>query len=513
MKLQVFIALTVACILVNAQTFNVTEGTIFKSKKDPWTHHLFEPDSTAFYTLDGLGGYYSTRYVLRKFDAKNAQLVYEKFMDFSGEDYLGGKSYFLHGFRKGGKILVFSQSTKLKTTLLMMHEYSCETGEALRKPLVVQEIADTKAYIVSDGLQKFEICFSPDNTKMLIVAELKRNQKIQKVVANLYQVSNYKKIWEKEPLGTYLNSSTSTSNYVVDNQGNFSYIFAYLKSNRELVGGSQDVAHAIGMSNANSLEHKVVQILSTEFTTKDPQLEMINNVLVCSGKYFGEYQAGQAFGGDKKVGFYLLTLDPGRGVLLSQSANYFKPDIHKKLSYLDKGFTTLYAGSKHYYHYKTLSHKGSFYQIWTREIDHDYESEQGMEILVYKYTTSHQLEWMKLIPRRTGKEMVAMNYFPGKSIHLLYYEDPSNLENYPNTDDYDPRKYKKSASLKKSVLVYLSIDEKGKVDRKTVPLEANNRTLEPQHYDNVLLKTKNTLVVPAKVSSSTRRFDLFQINE
>lgn len=495
-----------------AQQFKLTKGADFE--KANWDSRMLDHDDKGFYYLTQMGSFLSPKYVLRKFDLITAKLIYERTIDFTGDDYMGGRAFLVDIFNKNGKILAFSKSTKGKQNHLMMQEYSSETGELIGKPVIVDEMADTHAYVISEAVVDFKISFSPDNKKMLIIGEVKEAHKVQKVFAKLYDLKGYKKLWEKEPIAVYRNSTVSSFNYCVDNLGNFSYVFVYLKPKSEGFNryANEHFAHAIGVSLFGRNDSKTIEITSNEIATFDPKLEIINNLLVCTGEYEHQGLPGSAYVEDKKVGFFLLTIDGETGVLKSKSYEYFTPEIHKKLSYKDKGYVNTPACQKAYTNYKTLSINDAFYQIKLRTIDDDYYwARKGMEILIYKYDLNNKLEWMKVLPRSTFKEFTAVNYFVGKNLNLLYYEDIKNLNDFPNPETYNPGKYKQVKSGEKAVLMFVKIDERGNVIREKIEKEGENLILDRLNYDKVVIKEKNSIVIPVKQSKSERRYDILKV--
>jgi hypothetical protein len=312
----------------------------------------------------------------------------------------------------------------------------------------------------------------------------------------------------------YRNSTVSSFDYCVDNLGNFSYLFIYLKSKDDGFNkyANEDFAHAVGISSFGSTKNNVIEITSNEIETFNPKLEIINNLLVCTGKYKFQGEPSAAYFANKKVGLFLLAIDGGSGALKTKSYEYFSPEIHKKLSYKDKGYTSEFAGQKTYTTYKTLLIGGFLYQIKLRTLDNDYEDCQGKEILIYKYDSNNELEWMKIIPRSTFKELAAVNYFVDNKLNLLYYEDPQNLENFPNTETYDPLKYKMAKSAKKSILVSASIDEKGNITRKKVEMNCELPIMDKENYDKTYIHKKNAFIIPIKLSSTKLRYDILKIN-
>ena len=170
MKKSLLLFFILGSFLSLAQKFTITKGTEFEAQKSKWPTEMLDHDSTGFYYFRSLGNYFSTRHAICKFDLKTSQLVYEKIIDLSGDDYIGGKSFNCTAFNKNGKILVFSQATKGKNNNLMLLELNSSTGEIIGKPQVVVELSDTKAYVISDAeidtISHDYIEYLPDNNRL-----------------------------------------------------------------------------------------------------------------------------------------------------------------------------------------------------------------------------------------------------------------------------------------------------------------------------------------------------------
>jgi len=518
MKLQIIACLLGSAFFIKAQTFKVTKGEPFEVKKSSWTNDVSGSDTTGFYYFKSTGGYFSTKYILQKFDLKTSKLVYEKDIDLSGDAYLGGKGYYIGSYNKNGKILLFTNAIKGKQNHLLMQEFDCMTGKELGAPLVVKELVDTKAYIISGAELGYFIKFSPDNKKMLLVAEIKRSKKEQNVVGVLYDLAGYKEIWEKPLLSTFENSTIWSFDYCIDNDGNFSYLFSYLRSDKKetytkgkTIYEYSDIAHGIGMIPNGTSKNTAIAIPSKDITTLDPKLEIINYKLVCRGQYRKGELVSIANGMHENVGFFLLTIDAIKAKIISQSFDYLNEDLMTKLTYSDRGKTYAQAGNKYYKDYKVFCINDCFYQVRLRTIDDGYVGAKGKEIIIYKYNAGNKLEWMKLISRSTDYELNGVGFIVTKKLNLLYYESSENLDLYLKADEYDAKKYKTVKSPKKGVLICTGIDDKGNVTREKLPIGTENHILDRFNYNDLAIKDKNEYIIPVLISSTQRRYDILKI--
>lgn len=502
MKTTLFTGLFVLGSLFNhAQTFKLTKGQEFEVKGD-WANNALEPDSTGFYYFRSIGGYSSSKYVLHKCDLKTAATIYQKDLDLSGSAYIGGKGYRVKQCNKNGKIMIFSNAIKGKENDLLLQEFSSATGEPLGEPSVLDHLEDTKSYMISGAELNYFIEFTPDNKKMMVVTEIKQEKKEQIVLAKLYDLNGNKKIWEKNIVTTYSNSTVSSFDYKVNNEGIFSYLFMYLIS-RDYV--DEHVGYGIGISQADEKYNKIFALPSEGITIYSPKLNVINGEFVCSGQFFDQKLVYRK-SAKKNTGFFLITFDPLKAEIKTKSFDILNTDLDTKLDYKWMRDECETSDCKRYEHYKTLMFNNCFYQI---NVHHPYES--GAEIIVYKYNKSNKLEWMKLIPRVATKYF-GVSYLVTDKLNFIYREHPQNLEAL-NADDYNQKTYKETGNSKDAVLVFTGIDEKGTVTRKKIPTDTERYNPDLYNYDENIIKTLNGVVIPSEISKSQRRYNILTVTK
>lgn len=517
-KITLFFLILTLC--GRAQKINVTKSSDLPSGRGAITYDALDHDSSGFYYFRDIGGYGSSRHAIQKFDFKKSSFIFEKVVDLSGEAYIGGAAKYIGAFNKNDRILVFSHATKGKDNHLMMQKFSSFTGEEMTKPVILDELKDEKIAFISDAILDFKITFSPDNKKMLIVSELKKDEKIQKVKARLYDAVSFEKLWEKEPITVYEKSTVSSFDYCVDNDGTFSYLFAYLRSNAEktVTNGStffifKNEVHGIGIIKAGGTENKVIPIPSSGITTLNPKLKVVNDKLVCTGQYFEGEHIVRIENDISNTGFFLITIDPAKAELKSKSFVLLTEDIRSKLAYKDVRKKFNEAGNKDYANFETFLHNGCFYQVIEREIDKGRAISYGKEIIIYKYDANNKLEWMKLLQRNTMNEVTGLFFLVTKKVNLFYYDVPENLLAFPNAGEYDPNEYKTAKDPKRSVLICASIDDKGNVTRQQISTNAEFMILDGHNHLNNRIPESKAILVPVYLSASKLRFNMISLEE
>lgn len=503
-----------------AQKINVTKSSDFPSGRGLFTYQALDHDSSGFYYVRDKGGYSSSKYVIQKFDFKKSSFIFEKTIDLAGDAYIGGGARFLEAFNKNNRILLFTHASKGKENHLMMQKFSSFTGEEASKPVIIDELKDTKLAFISDATLDFKITFSPDNKKMLVVSEYKKDEKVQNVKARLYDAVTFEKIWEKEPIKIYENSTVSSFDYHIDNEGTFFYMFVYLRNddkktywNGTITLIHENYVHGIGIINANSTENKIIAIPSTGITTLEPRLELIKDKLICTGQYFEGEHVVRTLQEINNTGFFLLTIDPAKAELKTKSFVFFNEEIRANLAYKDIRKKYSGAGNKEYSNFETFLYNNCFYHVIERVIDKGYVTSFGKEIIIYKYDQNHKLEWMKLIQRNTLNELNGLFFLVTKKINLFYYDSPDNLQAFPEAGQYDSKKYELVKDVKSSVMVCASIDDKGSISRQQISTDGEFLLLDGRNHLNNRVPESNSIIVPVYLTSSMLRFNMISLEE
>lgn len=489
MKIQIIACLLGSAFFIKAQTFKVTKGEEFETPKNVWTQEVIGSDNTAFYHLRNTtiwGGLY----LIQKTDRATGKVLFKKELDLSKEPaYKGQDSYILKTVVKGDKILMFMKISKLTKMRVMMQEYSSADGHEIGTPVVIDELDDK---LFSENMINISVVFSPDYNNMMVVTEIKGNYKEQKVKLKLYGGADYARLWEKPVASVFGNSTISSSKYMVDNSGNAVYLFKYLYTDSE-----SDVAYGVGFIPNSATKNSLVAISRKE-SIRQPDLEYSGNTFVCSGKYWEK----------SKRGYYFVTLDAEKGTITSESFNHVPDEAEAKFDYKQPKQGSG-SSEKEINYFKTLYVNGCFYVLRYHYFFQEWGGNKfEKEILVSKYNKSNTLEWMKVIPRNTCKDLVGLNYIIADKLYLVYYENPKNLEKFPDPSTYTIDKYADIGKLESSVLVCTGIDEKGNLTRKQIDTGGEFFLLDKNDPTRTYLQASNSIIVESRASDKLRRYNL-----
>lgn len=155
-------------------------------------------------------------HIIQKIDTKTFGVVYSKNFDLETNEFLDKI------FLKGDKILVFTQKyiQEEKAVYLLLREYETLSGNLIGG---IKQI--TISHPTDNNYSPFEICFSPNNTKMAIVSVYEKPKQV-----TIYETNSNKKIGIKTLIQSYKNVDIASShNYILDDNGAFFYIFTYNK--------------------------------------------------------------------------------------------------------------------------------------------------------------------------------------------------------------------------------------------------------------------------------------------
>lgn len=200
MKYIFLFALLLITLELSAQKFHIINGDTNQLNNKSYSSEVIAQDSSGFYVYTK-----GVDYSLCKFRLRDAKRVYETILT-------ADKKFFSTGVNRGyeikhieivnNRILYFVEISEKSNSILTFIEFDATTGKQLGEPKVLDE-QSTKGYneyaMLERNLGKvdFKIIFSPDKSKLLIVAEKIRNEKEPDITARLYNVNGYSKIWEK----------------------------------------------------------------------------------------------------------------------------------------------------------------------------------------------------------------------------------------------------------------------------------------------------------------------------
>jgi hypothetical protein len=494
---KIALLLLMTCSLfLNAQNFKVETGEEFEAPRVVWNNLILDPDNSGFYFIRNKNGI-ANHYIIHKIDRQTSKTIYQKEIDF----------YVYKGFNKNGKLLLFSVESKEKTTLsnkssekIILNEFNSTTGERIGEPVVVDELKSNRA---GQGLN-YNVTFSPDNKKMLLTSEIKENEKEQIVTCRLYDTDGYKKIWEKEAMTVYKNSTISSAQYMVDNEGTLIYSFAYLRSSyKNQFEMKTDISFAVAIVSGKNNSLKIHEI-PDDGKTLAINTKFINNMVICSGTFADGVGEVPLYA---KRGFFMIAIDPVTLEMKPPAFNYIDEKI-QDLFVSDKEKNTRIGWSVP----KVFFIKDSYYAVYQHEYsttEYNSTTLYDDEILTMRYTPENKLAWMKILPRNSSRGTTALNYITTDKLHLIYYDNPENLKKFPDPENFIRKEYK-YVLLEKSVVVCSTIDENGKMTRSIVPL-TGKIILEEKDPLKLFSYESKSLIIPVTVGKKMRRYDILKI--
>lgn len=493
MKKVLFLVLIAFSSIIKAQSFDLQQGDIYETPSVVWSRSGIESDSTGFYFIRNKNGIAKV-YTYHKIDRKTGKTLYIKDTDFSFD----GKAY-----NCNGKLLFFNykESSGIadikKKISLSMTEVDSYTGGKIGETIDIDylETKNGRQYVDID------ISFSPDKTKLLVTSEIKEEKKVQTVVCRLYNINGYKKIWEKEPLQVYKNSTVSSSQYRVDNQGNLCYVFGYVRSDhKDVLGNYDNVNYAIVMASANNANVQIKEIKAENRKIENIQTEIVGDKYISSGQFSdGEFDIGD----NAKRGFFIVSINPN-DFSVEQSFIYLDEKIEDKvINQKEK-----YGNNIKWTNSKIFSINNTYYVVKQRirpsppaTID---------EILVIKYSHDFKYEWMKLIPKFSYADKEnAINFLVTDKLNFIYYDNIKNLKKFPNTDSYDRMEYV-AARYDKDSIIYATINDAGIVTRKVLDVK-DQILLEDQDFKDYHGNYLKAVVLPVRISNKRKRYDILSV--
>ena len=363
----------------------------------------------------------------------------------------------------------------------------------------------------TDVNRNFEVIYSPDNSKMLILKEEITDSREQIINVKIYEVESNKKICDQKLNTDSENQVPTGYDYLLTNEGRFCYLF----ETSENINGMQIISEEYS-------KNKTVMIPSVN-TLINLKIEIVNNLLLCSGEILEGKRQAKTNDEPANMGFFLLVINPKTAEIKNQSYDYLSSELQTKLNYKDKNYYYTEEGIKSYSfshkaykHYKTIYLNGSIYVIkyhgytWRHQNSFGVETTypSAKEIIVLKYN-NFKLEWMSLIPRKNSEaSKMGMNFIISKKLHLFYFENPENLKT-PDIKNYDHKTYQ-SVKASSSVLVNTVIEEDGKIIREEIKSD-KDWYLPPNFNAAFLSHSKSTII--STFDKKKRRFDLISVKD
>ena len=490
MKKPLFFFFLLVNTIVNAQDYTVEHGDEFETPAVVWYKESIESDDKGFYFIRNKNGI-ANKYIYHKIDAKTGKTVFIKETDFP----LNGKVY-----NCNGKILFFSYAASsgiadIKHKIaLSMTEVNSDTGDKIGETIEIDYLETKNSKQIAD----IDISFSPDKTKLLVTSEIKEDKKLQRVVCRLYEVKGYKRIWEKEPVQVYKNSSVSSSQYTVDNEGNLYYIFGYVRSNHKNEFDQYDnINYATVLASSYNAHVEIIEIKSPNKKIENIHSSVVNGKYVCEGHFSdGEIDIDK----NAKRGFFVSVIN-AKDLSVQENFTYIDEKVENTATILKEKFGNFIQWKKS----EVFMLNNAYYFV--KQKVYPYPPVTYDDILVMKYTTDFKLEWMKLIPKMTYSEKEnGLNFLVTDKLNFVYYENLKNIEKFPDTDNFK-RSECTSARYDKDPIVIATIDAFGKVTRKALDIK-DQVLLESHDYKDYQGNYLSTVILPVRISSKRKRYDL-----
>ena len=473
--------LTLSSFFVGAQNCHIVNGDTLQVGEGKWnTVRVFGQDSSGFYVYSSGG-----EFAIRKFSLDSAKLIFKA-------EPRNSKSFFEHPHElinythymvdvglRNGRIVVFLTVYEKSRCLLLLVQFNATTGQEIGDPKVCDEI---DAAACSEW--GHEIFFSPDNSNLLVGREKKVNGKPQEAIAKLYDAKSQVKLWEKDLIQTYKNSTVSSYNYLVTNDGNLYFLFDYLtkaKSAADYVHGTEpERSQGLAMIGLRSEDAKVYDLPKKGIITRSVALKQIDNRIL----YYGKFHEDST----REVGVFFVCVDGSSRKVLTES--------------FDKtyGWTGYwYANSKVM---SVFMLNGCYYFV-RQNSAYLSKSVQYWDITVCKYDSQNKFHWISCVPMNcvtSGPELLAGVTLSLKNDNIkLYYRDhKKNISNFNSTNKINPKDDKALQYLKDAVLVQATINEKGRVTRKAFPGTQKNVIVGEEYQRDLRelsIESKNNSII------------------
>lgn len=475
---------------LNAQKFTIKQGEEFETPGVVWLKENIESDSTGFYFVRNKNGI-AKNYIYHKID-KTGKTVYLKETNFPSNGNV---------YNCNGKLLFFSYDDNSGNTLKTKNKISLYLTEVDSK--TGEKISETKEvdYIETQNNNQFadiDISFSPDKKYLLVTSEIKEDKKKQRVLCRLYSTNGYKRIWEKEPITVYENSTVSSSEYSVDNKGNLFYIFGYVRSeHKNEFNQFDDVNFGIVCASAANASTIVKVINAKNKKIENIKTEIIENKLVCSGQF-----SDGLVDIDKQAnrGFFIASLEQSDNPY-AENFVYIDDKIESKVIYQKEknGKDIKWTESK-------IFVLNNFFYVVKQRL----RGKIADELLVIKYGQGFKFEWMKIIPKFSYSDKeTGVNFIKTDKLNFIYYENLKNIESSSDNLNYDYKEYKVSMYDKDPVII-ATMDENGNVVRKSLGIN-EQILLENQIFKDYHGNYLNSIVLPVRISNKKKRYDVLYL--
>ncbi len=499
MKKIITLLLLISVVKISAQEFKIKKGEEFEPEDNAVFQYYIGNDESGIFLRRTRTKGKGTSYFFQKLDKNSLKSVYIK--DFETEKTEEPFGCFL----KSGKIIFLTTKREDKDRVLLMREYKAATGDAIGSVKQISQSISDQAELSGHA---FEVSFSPDNTKMIIVSEVSRVKQLTDISADVYEFPTYKKLFTKKLLNVYQNSTIASYNYKVDNDGRIFYMFNYMADFEEEIQGK-----AIASIQTNDQKNIVTPLPFNKLEVQNGIFEFMNDKLVLAGVFKDVVTKKEKKDGKTgNVGVYSFFIDPKTSEVLNKGYDYFSPEVNEKLNYKD-GLIKANPSDKYYSFEQIFTFNNNVYLIESHSYvisgDKGYYAYER-ELIVSKFNSIGKLEWMRIIPKYTCNELNSFNFIVNNNkVYLFYAEHPDNVEEGTSVTDYNPKKYKQIRNFNGSVLVCTTFDESGNIKRTS--LFRNEGWCYDPISTNITLEPNNSLIF-RMINKKQERYDVLKIN-
>jgi hypothetical protein len=495
------IATILCCNVAISQKVNIQRGEEFKTKETPLFAYYIGADETGIY-IKG----YKESHVIRKIDPNTFKDIYTTTFELEPKTgrYMNAEE--IHSTQLiGDKIWIFTTRYDVKESIkyFLLREFDSKTGKSLGDKKVIASLASDP--FGTNG-RNFFISFSPDKSKMAVVSEFKWPKKTSEVSVSIYETATNKKLGTKPLIDGYKNSTISSFNYRVDNNGNFYYLFYYMIDFEEEIGGL-----ALTTIKSEATQSIITPLPFDKLEIKNGTFEFVNDNLIFSGAFVDVVtRKERKEGKEAKAGFYTFFIDRKTGEIKNKGFDYFTAEVNTKLTYSDFKVEESPA-KKHYGFEKIITIKDDIYLIESHSYilsgDNGYFDTER-EYIITKFNKDCKMQWMKVIPKFTAN-MNDFNYIvKNNSIYMVYLDHPNNIKDI-DINNYKPKKVEKVKNIDESTVVCASVDENGNLSRNQLFL--NNELFYEPGTENIILKNNTELLIRLS-RGKKERFDKISIN-
>lgn len=498
MKKFIIFFLIISALPVFGQSFDIKKGQEFEPEDNAVFQYYIGVDESGIFIRRTRTRGKGTSYFFQKLNKNTLQVEYTK--DFETEKT---EEPFMCQL-KGGRIIFLTTKREEKDRVLLMREYKAATGEPLGTVKQISQSVTDQTELTGHG---FEVSFSPDNTKMMVVSEISRTKKLPDITADVYEFPSYKKVFSKKLLNVYEQSTIASYSYKLDNESRIFYMFNYMMDFDENIQGK-----AIASIQPNDQKNVVTKIPFDKLEVQNGVFEFVNDKLVLAGAFKDVVTKKEKKEGKMaNVGVFSFFIDPKTSEVLNKGYDYFSPAVSEKLNYKD-GLIQANPGDKYYSFEQILTFNNNVYLIESHSYvisgDKGYFAYER-ELIVSKFNNTGKLEWMRIIPKYTCNELNSFNYvINNNKVYLFYAEHPDNVEEGTSVTDYNPKKYKQIRNFNGSVLVCTTFDENGNLNRTS--LFRNEGWCYDPIPTNISLEPNNSLIF-RMINRGKERYDILKI--